>query len=93
LEEEESDSDYFGSRKRKRKQQSSDSEFEVGGRGVESASEEPSESEGMSSEDEYRPPKQKARGGRQKVGVCVFGKSVCIVEIIKYKEGVTINEG
>lgn len=69
LEEEESDSDYagFGNRKRGRKQASSDSEFEVGGRGEESASEELSISEEDFSEDEYRPPKRKARGGRQKV--------------------------
>lgn len=72
LEEEESDSDYagFGNRKRGKKQHSSDSEFEVGGRGEESASEELSNSEDFS-EDEYRPPKRKARGGRQKV--CTAG--------------------
>lgn len=68
LEEGDSDSDYagFGSRKRRKNQPSSDSEFEVGEKWEESASEDLSNSaEDLS--DEYRPPKRKARGRRQKV--------------------------
>ena len=63
-----------GKRPRRRQLKESESEFEMSGASEGSASEEISYSEDYSEED-YRPPRKRGRGGRRKVCVCVC---VCV---------------